>query len=329
MGKYIHTEIARRDLLPNHPALGNSLVDMYAKCGHLITAEQVFKGLPVPGTIAWSALISGYVQHGQADKALDCYKQMECKGLFPNAVTFASVLKACGCVGAAEIGGQVHEVILKEGLLANDYVLGSALVDMYTKCSCLSKAHQVLEQLPAQNVFSWNALMAGYAHQGRSDDVLYCFKQMQSKGISPDAVTFSTLLNICSHNGLVEEGQMFFGIMSSKFSIEPSTEHYTCMVDLLGRSGHLDTAVTLIKKMPAANHSVIWSALLGACQKWDDVHVGKWAFEHAIQVDKYDDTAYIVMIKIYTGAGLDTEAERVKAMRAEARHEKAQRHCVC
>eukprot|EP00250_Pteridium_aquilinum_P019397 c24414_g3_i1 orf=3-230(+) len=75
------------------------------------------------------------------------------------------------------------------------------------------------------------------------------------------------------------------------------------MVDLFGRVGHLDKAVALIQMMPLLDHCVVWRVLLGACWKWQDVNVGKCAFKHAVQVDKSDVAAHVLMRNIYAAAG--------------------------
>eukprot|EP00250_Pteridium_aquilinum_P021138 c25035_g8_i1 orf=2-229(+) len=75
------------------------------------------------------------------------------------------------------------------------------------------------------------------------------------------------------------------------------------MVDLFGRAGHLDKAVKIIQEMPVSDYSTVWSALLGSCQKWGNVNVGRWAFELGVQSDKSDPVAYVLMTNIYAAAG--------------------------
>eukprot|EP00250_Pteridium_aquilinum_P033476 c5706_g1_i1 orf=1-207(+) len=68
---------------------------MYAKCGALPRAQEVFDELPVRTVVSWNALIAGYIQQGQGEQVLNCVDQMQQKGLAPDAVTFACILKAC------------------------------------------------------------------------------------------------------------------------------------------------------------------------------------------------------------------------------------------
>eukprot|EP00250_Pteridium_aquilinum_P022258 c25334_g3_i4 orf=2-421(+) len=87
------------------------------------------------------------------------------------------------------------------------------------------------------------------------------------------------------------------------------------MIDLFGRAGHLEKAVQVIQEMPSSDYSAVWHALLGACQKWGDVSVGRWAFEQAVQVDKSDGPAYVLMANIYAAAGMQENAKNIETMR--------------
>ncbi|KAH7364936.1 hypothetical protein KP509_18G000100 [Ceratopteris richardii] len=313
-GKEIHDRIESHRMLQDNTILGSALVDMYAKCGDLVRAQGVLEGLPVQDEVCFNALISGCVQQDQGEQAFKWYDVMQAKGLSPNAVTFSSLLKACSSMGSVENGVKIHDEIEKEGLLAKNIVLGTALVDMYAKCGALVKAREALDGLPFQSTVVWNALMTGYSQQGQGKEVLACFKQLQRAGHSPDAVTLSCVLNACSHLGLVEEGYMHFVSMTKKFGIEPDIEHWTCVIDLFGRAGHLDKAAELIQEMPPSNDPMVWSVLLGACRKWGNVDVAKWAFEQAT-ANCNDSAPYVLMADIYVAAGKERDAQVIEELR--------------
>ncbi|KAI5065611.1 hypothetical protein GOP47_0020306 [Adiantum capillus-veneris] len=261
-GKQIHDEISRHGFLEHNVVLGNALVDMYAKCGALPQAQSVLEKLPCRNVVSWSALIAGYAQKGQGQQALECCEQMQREGIVPDAVTYVSIVNACAVVGAIDKGKQIHDEILRKGLLKHSVVLGGALVDMYAKCGALHRAHSVLEKLPSRNVVSWNALITGYAQEGQGVQGLDCFEQMQHEGILPDKVTFLCLLNLCNHIGMVEKGKEIFDKMGVAYGLKPSVECFTSMVDLLGRAGQIVKAVDVIHEMPfppnSAVHRCLW-----------------------------------------------------------------------
>eukprot|EP00250_Pteridium_aquilinum_P031869 c44444_g1_i1 orf=41-442(-) len=118
---------------------------------------------------------------------------------------------------------------------------------------------------------------------------LTCFDRMVAEGIEPDAVTFISVLNTCSHKGFVDKGQRYFKLMSKGYGIIPTLEHYNCMVDLFGRVSLLGKAIVVIEKMLLSTDFRLWRTVLGACQQtWECMKLGSWAFEHAILLDEKD-----------------------------------------
>lgn len=317
-GREIHLRAQREGFVESNISLGTALVDMYARCGAMAMAQQVFEALMVRNVVSWTALMAGYVQCQEGEEALRCFERMGYEGLFPDEVAFLSLLKACGTIGAMDKGEAIHGMIVTRGFSPRENALmGTALVDMYAKCGALAKARAMFDRIEARNVVAWNALIAGYAQVGEENAALDLLGLMISHGIEPDLVTFTGVLNACSHSGLVEQGQMWFDAMSSCYGIVPTPEHRTCMVDLLGRAGHFDRLVCMIMVMPSSDYLPIWASLLGSCRSWGNVMLGKLAFEHAIRLDPGHAPAYVSMRNIYVAAGMLEEADRIDALRLQ------------
>ena len=157
---------------------------------------------------------------------------------------------------------------------------------MYTKLGWIYQASEVFESLQKQDLVSWNALMAAFSQMGNIEKVSICFHQLSIEGLEPDTVTFSIILNAYSHAGLQNEGLIFFYTIINNYSFSPSLEHYTCMVDLFGRAGHFENAVAVVKKAPTSDYLPIWTSLLGACQKWGNVELGRFAFNQLVQTQQ-------------------------------------------
>ena len=206
-GKQIHKEIVSKGLLIKDPLLGTSLVDMYAKCGDMGKASQVFDELLVQDVVSWNALIAGYAQQGQGEEALTSFERMESNGVSPNVITFTCILKACGITGAIEKGKQIHDEIVNKGLLKKDSVLRTALIDMYAKCGDLGKAQRLFDELLIRDVVSWNTLIAGYAQQGQAECALQSYECMLKDGFSPDAITFNCILKACGSIKALDKGK--------------------------------------------------------------------------------------------------------------------------
>eukprot|EP00250_Pteridium_aquilinum_P027424 c34901_g1_i1 orf=2-265(+) len=87
---------------------------MYAKCGLLVIAQQVFDTFLVRDVVLWTVLIAGYAEHGLGEKAIQCLEQMQIEGVFPNAVTIVCSLKACNSIGSTHKGQQLHVEIERQ-----------------------------------------------------------------------------------------------------------------------------------------------------------------------------------------------------------------------
>eukprot|EP00250_Pteridium_aquilinum_P020842 c24964_g11_i1 orf=2-1135(-) len=205
-GRQIHASISKLGIIQPECFVGSALVDMYAKCGLLVEAKKVFDKLPVRNNVSWNALIAGYANNEQGEEALNCSEQMQLVGYAPDAITFTCSLKACGSIGSIEKGRELHAEIERKGLLERDSVVGNALVDLYARFGLLSKAQEVLDNLSAQNVVAWNALLTGYAKHERHEEALKCYEQMHLEGVSPNPVTFTCCLKVCGSIGATDEG---------------------------------------------------------------------------------------------------------------------------
>lgn len=73
----------------------NALVDMYAKCGCMTSANVVFRSMDERSVVSWTTMIMGFAHNGQAKEALQSFEEMRKGGAEPNHITFICVLYAC------------------------------------------------------------------------------------------------------------------------------------------------------------------------------------------------------------------------------------------
>ncbi|WCJ18009.1 Pentatricopeptide repeat (PPR) superfamily protein [Euphorbia peplus] len=282
-------------------SLGNAMVDMYLKCGQPDFAGRVFNEMPVKNVVSWNSMISGLAQQGQYKDALDMFREMQNRGLRPDAITLVGVLNSCANLGVLELGKWVHSYVDKNHMKADGYV-GNALVDMYAKCGSIDQAFNVFQAMKCRDVYSYTAMIVGLAMHGKPERALDMFSDMTRMGVRPDEVTFVGVLSACSHAGMVEEGRRHFEDMTRLYNLKPQTEHYGCMVDLLGRSGLISEAVEFINKMPVQPDAFVWGSLLGACKIHGKVELGESVMEKLLEVEPKRNGAYILMSNIYSSA---------------------------
>ncbi|KAH7295654.1 hypothetical protein KP509_27G059300 [Ceratopteris richardii] len=181
LGHDFHMEIERRGLVDKDMMLGTALVDM---------------------------------------KALDCLSKMQLDNIDPDNATFVLALKACGCLGDIERGELIRTEMRSRGNLEEDLAIGTAFVDMYSKCGDLTKAQELFDKLPVRNVINWTALVAGYADHDYGREALKCLSQMQLEGVNPNAITLLSCLKAYLSIGREEEANKVIDNIAEECSVQ-------------------------------------------------------------------------------------------------------------
>ncbi|KAI5058892.1 hypothetical protein GOP47_0027062 [Adiantum capillus-veneris] len=231
-GEELQCRIESDGLLEGDAILGNALVDMYAACGMFDKAQEVFDKIANQNVVSWTSLIARFAQHGYTDKALDCFKHMQRKGVYPNDVTLVILLKVCGSIGAIDMVQDLHSEIYRRGLFESNLV-GNALVFSYSKCGFLAQAHEVFDMLHTQDIVSWNSLIAGYTQVGETENALSVYDQMLDQGLRPGSVTFTIVLSACNRQGSLCKSETYLEAMSKDYGIVSSPEHICSILSIL------------------------------------------------------------------------------------------------
>lgn len=318
-GRRGSVELARRvfdEMTERNIVSWNAMIMAYAKAGNLTSARKLFDEMPVRDMISWTSIISGYSQTRCFDEALSVFRDMMVAKVKPDEITVASVLSACGHLGALDIGKKVHEYISENNIKADIYV-GNALIDMYCKCGCIEKALEVFDGMKERDTVSWTSVISGLAVNGHAEHALEIFSRMLSRGIKPSSVTFIGVFVACSHSGLVEKGLEYFKSMVQVHKIEPQMKHYGCIVDLLSRSGLLDEAFQFIKKMPTSPDPVVWRTLLSACKIHGNVDLAEVATNKLLELNPSNSGNYVLLSNTYAGAERWDDARKAREMMEE------------
>eukprot|EP01018_Ginkgo_biloba_P023541 Gb_13654 [translate_table: standard] len=279
------------DIKPN-TVTWNALIAGHAQNGQVDEALNYFHQMQLagiePSVISWNGMIPGYAQSGNGDEALKAFRQMQLANMKPNMETIASVLQACAFLAALPQGKEIHGYPTRRGL-ESDFIVWSAILDMYAKCG-------------------------SYAMHGHSESALTNFNQMQQVGVEPDHVTFTAVLSACSHGGLVDEGWQYFDCMIRDHCITPRMEHYACMVDLLGRAGCLDQAQDFIREMPFEPDASNWGPLLGAWRIHSNIELGELVAKRLYELEPENAGNYVLLLNMYAAAGRWDDVAKVQKM---------------
>lgn len=299
----------------------NCFITMYMKCDMVNHAQDLFDEMPDKGLISWNAMISGYAQNGLATNVLKLYHDMELRGVHPDPVTLVGVLSSCANLGAQSVGREVECKIQASGFGRNPF-LNNALINMYARCGNLAKAQALFDETPEKTLVSWTAIIGGYGIHGRGEIAVQLFEEMIGSGIVPDGTAFVSVLSACSHAGLTDRGLEYFKTMGRNYQLEPGPEHYSCMVDLLGRAGRLNEARNLIESMPMEPDGAVWGALLGACKIHQNVELAELAFERVVELEPANIGYYVLLSNIYSDTKNSKGVLRIRIMMKERRLKK-------
>ncbi|XP_010545581.1 PREDICTED: pentatricopeptide repeat-containing protein At2g22410, mitochondrial [Tarenaya hassleriana] len=293
----------------------------YARSGMVDVARNLFDGMEEKDVVLWNAIIGGFVESKRARDALALFHEMQTSTTKPDEITMIHCLSACSQLGALDLGIWIHHYIKRQSLDLN-VALGTELVNMYAKCGNIAKALEVFHEMPVRNSLTYTSIIGGLAVHGHAQAAITYFKEMVDSGINPDEITFLEVLSACCHAGMVEAGRDYFSQMKSRFNLEPEVKHYSCMVDLLGRAGHLEEAEKLIESMPMEADAVVWGALFFACRVHGNVVSGRKAAEKLLELDPGDSGTYVMLGSMYGEANMWEEARRVRRMMQERGVEK-------
>ncbi|XP_030548630.1 pentatricopeptide repeat-containing protein At2g33760-like [Rhodamnia argentea] len=298
-----------------------ALVEMYARCGVIEDARQLFAEMPDKDLVTWTVMIGALAESGDADESLDLFDRMRREGIVPDKVAMVNVVHACAKFGALHKAREVHNYIRMRSITLN-VVLETAMIDMYAKCGCLGSAREIFETMKEKNVISWSAMIAAYGYHGQGRKALDLFPMMLSSGILPNKITFVSLLYACSHAGLVEDGLRVFSLMQNDYGVEPDVQHYTSMVDLLGRAGRFDEALKLMDHMRVEKDQGLWGALLGACRKHRNVDLAERTAKSLLELKSNNPGHYVLLSNIYANAGRWEDMANIRDLMTKRRLKK-------
>ncbi|CAN8325470.1 unnamed protein product [Cochlearia groenlandica] len=302
IGRELHGFIIKKSF-DKRCNIGSAVIDMYAKCGRMDIAHEIFARLSKKDIVSWNSMITRCAQSDNPSEAIEIFRQMGAFGVGFDCVSISAALSACASLPSESYGKAIHGFMIKHSL-ASDVYSESTLINMYAKCGNLRSAVNVFMRMKETNIVSWNSIIAAYGNHGRLKDCLGLFCEMVEKsGVRPDHITFVEMISTCCHVGDVDEGVRFFRSMTKDYGIQPQQEHYACLVDLFGRAGRLKEAYETVKNMPFSPDAGVWGTLLGACRLHKNVDLAKVASSKLMDLDPRNSGYYVLISNTHANAG--------------------------
>eukprot|EP01018_Ginkgo_biloba_P026036 Gb_14323 [translate_table: standard] len=158
-GKEIHQYILKSGFMLDI-YLGSALIDMYAKCGRLEVARQVFDGMSSRNVISWTGMIAGCGIHGHVEAALTLFYKMQQEGIKPDHITFVAILSACSHAGFVNEGWKCFDRMKEEYHLIPRVEHYACMIDLLGRAGCLDEAYEFIKTMPLEpDVGVWGALL--------------------------------------------------------------------------------------------------------------------------------------------------------------------------
>ncbi|CAK7356186.1 unnamed protein product [Dovyalis caffra] len=268
----------------------NSFMDMYAQFGQTDIMRKLFDEMPDRDVVSWNVLISGYVKCRRFDNAINVFCCMRKESdLRPNEATVVSTISACAALKCLELGKEIHCYVRDR--LEFTSIIGSALLDMYCKCGCLSIAREIFDVVPHKNVICWTSMVSGYVNYGeldkarelferspvrdvvlwtamvngyvqfnRFDEAVALFQEMQITRVMPDKFIVVALLTGCAQMGSLEQGTWIHGyINDSRIPIDAVVG--TSLIEMYSKCGSIENALEIFNGLREKD-TATWTSII-------------------------------------------------------------------
>nr|UPT48951.1 pentatricopeptide repeat protein AaPPR1163 [Agave angustifolia] len=251
LGSWVDDFASRKGLLPRNVYISTALIDMYAKCGNLDRAIQIFEAMPHKNVVSWNAMISGMASHGHGQEAIRLFHRMlDEKEVPPNDITFVGLLSACVHTGLVSEGRQWFSLMETKFGITPKIEHQSCMVDLLARAGHVEEAWEFIEKMPEK----------------------------------PDAVMLGALLNACRNFKNVEVGER---VMKKILEIEPSNSgNYVIASKIYARSNRLEESARMrglmkergVSKTPGCS----WIEINGEAR---DFHAGDRLHPEALELN--------------------------------------------
>lgn len=161
LGKRIHDYIVSNGIRLD-AYLSTGLVDLYAKCGCIETAKEIFKSCRDKKLFTWNAMLNGLAMHGHGRLLLDYFLQMVGTGIQPDGVTFLTLLVGCSHAGLVDEARKLFDDMEAVYKVPPELKHFGCMADLLARAGLIKEAMEMIEGMPmGGDVFVWGGLLGG------------------------------------------------------------------------------------------------------------------------------------------------------------------------
>ncbi|XP_024023403.1 pentatricopeptide repeat-containing protein At3g09040, mitochondrial [Morus notabilis] len=207
------------------PYCEGALVDMYAKCSCMSDARKVFGGAGKIDVVAWTAMITGYVQDGLPEEGIGLFEEMKNVGLVPDRAAYVTVINACVGIGK------------------------------------LNYACELFAEMPSPNVVAWNVMISGHAKAGYEEVAIIFFVKMMKTGVKPTRSTLGSILSAVACLGILDNGLLIHA-HAVKQGLDSNFYVGSSLINMYAKCGKMDDSKKVFDAVDVKN-IVLWNSMLG------------------------------------------------------------------
>ncbi|KAK9271156.1 hypothetical protein L1049_026745 [Liquidambar formosana] len=227
-GKELHSVAVKIGFIKD-VLVGNSLIDMYSKCGELEAAQRVFDMVSEKDVYSWNSMIGGYCQAGYCGKAYDLFMKMQESDIQPNTVTWNVMISGYMQNRDEDQAMDLFQKMEKDGI--------------------------------KWNTASWNSLISGYLQNGHKNKAFGIFRQMQLFNVAPNPVTMLSVLPACANLVASKKVKEIHGCVLRR-NLESELSVANSLIDTYAKSGNIVYSRTIFDGM-LFKDIITWNSLIG------------------------------------------------------------------
>ncbi|KAI9177893.1 hypothetical protein LWI28_020386 [Acer negundo] len=314
--------------------------------------------MPEHNQVSWNT-VNGTLSISEASISEAVYLNMMGVGWSPNKVTYINILVAVLSLSLGQVSQQIHAQVIKYHI-AGDTTIENALLACYGKCGEMDECEKIFSRMSdRKDDVSWNSMISGYIHNELLLKAMDLVWFMTQRGQRLDHFTFATVLSACASVATLERGmevhasalqaclesnvlvgcalvdmvcmpwtqrQSFNVVLTNEARWSAymgwllGVEHFSCMVDLLGRASELDKIEDFINKMPIEPNILICRTVLGACGRANGrkIELGRKAADMLFEKEPRHAVNYVLLANMYTSGGKWEDVARARKLMREA-----------
>ncbi|CAK9139151.1 unnamed protein product [Ilex paraguariensis] len=232
--------------------VGTSMIEFYSGFGDMKLAKDVFDELIVKDTVAWTAVISGFVNNGgDMERARELFDKMPNK----DVVVWNTMISGYVKVRDVEVAKMLFDRAPVKDILMYNTILGG-----YARNGDMEVMLWFFNDMPKRDLVSWNTVIGGFVRCRRISEAMKHFHQMQMENVNPNEVTVVSILSACAQVGALDMGKWLHSCIDrSKLGLNVVVE--TALVDMYSKCGDLESAQYVFDKM-LERDAVAWNAMI-------------------------------------------------------------------